>query len=173
MMLCRLPLARCRVNAFAPFLRSFSTNFPKPVYTNAKKLLESFRAVVLSTRNSSSRNMHVTDSSYMTEKFYDQIVRQLQFPIIGSISLWCVVRSRSYWLWFLLTYLSEKQNSQKLQKIMSLITGSTIRYNWLFCYLCKHPITRFMARYLMWSPQQVYENNLAYRKRVMDAKALV
>uniref|UniRef100_A0A0X3NNZ9 NADH dehydrogenase [ubiquinone] 1 beta subcomplex subunit 5, mitochondrial n=1 Tax=Schistocephalus solidus TaxID=70667 RepID=A0A0X3NNZ9_SCHSO len=37
----------------------------------------------------------------------------------------------------------------------------------------KHPITRFIARNLMFSPQQVYENYLAIRKRHMDARKLV
>ncbi|KAL5968210.1 hypothetical protein TSMEX_004065 [Taenia solium] len=36
-----------------------------------------------------------------------------------------------------------------------------------------HPITRFISRNMMWSPQQVYENNLAYLKRSMDSKELV
>ncbi|VDN11103.1 unnamed protein product [Dibothriocephalus latus] len=36
----------------------------------------------------------------------------------------------------------------------------------------KHPITRFIAKNLMFSPQQVYENHLAITKRHMDAKNL-
>nr|VZI09488.1 unnamed protein product [Spirometra erinaceieuropaei] len=36
----------------------------------------------------------------------------------------------------------------------------------------RHPITRFIARNLMFSPQQVYENHLAIKKRHMDAREL-
>ncbi|VDK34727.1 unnamed protein product [Taenia asiatica] len=152
---------RDRSALLTPYLRSYS--FFKSDAEHARKLWLKTRIVALSRRNSSNHTMVVRQSKFINEKFYDELHF---FFMCGAIPY--VLGAFLINLFFGQAELIETPDDYEPHY------WEYYKVFWIFyASLSKHPITRFISRNLMWSPQQVYENNLAYLKRSMDSKELV
>ncbi|CDS37046.1 NADH ubiquinone oxidoreductase sgdh subunit [Echinococcus multilocularis] len=145
-------VVRSRFVAFTPFLRSCSVNFFKSDGEHAKRLWLKTHIFTLSCRNSSNRTMHVRQSKFVNEKFCDELHF---FFMCGAVP--CVLVA------FLVNTLLGQAE----------LVETPEDYEPHYWEYYKHPITRFISRHMMWSPQQVYENNLAYQKRAMESLELV
>ncbi|KAM3186765.1 hypothetical protein ACTXT7_003684 [Hymenolepis weldensis] len=143
-----------RLRAFSPILRSYCVNFGKFDAEKTRTLLQKFQPVVFSFRNSSHghETMFVRASRFMNEKYYDELHF---FFMLGLVP--CVLGAF----------------------IVNIVVGQAELietpedYEPRYWEYYKHPITRFLSRNFMWSPQQIYENHLAYLKRQMDSQEIL
>ncbi|VDN96469.1 unnamed protein product [Rodentolepis nana] len=143
-----------RLKAFSPILRSYCANFAKFDTGKTKLSLKEFQPLVLSTRNSShgQKTMVVRSSIFMNEKYYDDLHF---FIMLGLVP--CVLGA------FIINIVVGQAE----------LVETPEDYEPRYWEYYKHPITRFIVRNFMWSPQQIYENHLAYIKRHMDSQEIL
>ncbi|VDM18108.1 unnamed protein product [Hydatigera taeniaeformis] len=149
---------------FAPCLRSYRASFFKSSEEYANKLWLGARVVALSCRHSSNHTMVVRQSKFVNEKFYDELVSRYdtQFTRIKHFFFMCGAIPCVLGAFIINTFFGQAE-----------LIETPDDYEPHYWEYYKHPITRFISRNLMWSPQQVYENNLGYLKRSMDSMDLV